>query len=316
MLVGKDKSKGTLRVRRHLRWIWVVYYRALLQPFVWLFWRFLFLRPLIRHVIKFSDGWHFYLRYGRLPHRKALLYNEYLFNLKHSRDFVSNLRACVTDKESVKDFISSILGADKTIKTLAVIKSKKDLKSFAAHKFPAVLKPTHSSGRFLLCESNHKIKESKNILLGWLAHDYFYHSLEFNYSGLEKKIIVEEFLSERFFLEGSVHCKNGIPKIVSLINRYTKERQSYSANKSPLGVSLSFALKDLKVRNWNFFNVLLGECKKLSKPFSYIRIDFYTDGDEIIYGELTNLPAGGNGIFFPENGEEIFSSEFFSDDFV
>lgn len=38
---------------------------------------------------------------------------------------------------------------------------------------------------------------------------------------------------------------------------------------------------------------LLDCARKLSKPFPFVRADFYIDGDKVYFGELTFTPAGG-----------------------
>jgi hypothetical protein len=145
-----------------------------------------------------------------------------------------------------------------------------------------------------------------------VTHDYFRVLLERNYAGLDKRVIVEPWLDEAFLYEGSVHCRGGVPKVVSIIERYTKRRQSYRSDRTPLGVSLGFPLTAFMLPDWGFFDPLLQAAARLSAEFSYIRVDFYTDGERLVFGELTNLPAAGLGQFYPENGEAIFSAAFFA----
>ncbi len=75
---------------------------------------------------------------------------------------------------------------------------------------------------------------------------------------------------------------------------------------------MGYPLKEFEPKDWGFLNSLLKSSRILSGEFSYIRVDFYTDGERVLFGELTNLPAGGNGKFFPAGGEKKFSEVFFS----
>jgi hypothetical protein len=75
---------------------------------------------------------------------------------------------------------------------------------------------------------------------------------------------------------------------------------------------LQYPLKEFEPKDWSFLDSLLKCSRILSGEFRYIRIDFYTDGERILFGELTNLPAGGMGKFFPVGGEKKFSEVFFS----
>jgi hypothetical protein len=175
-----------------------------------------------------------------------------------------------------------------------------------------VVKPTHSFGRIVLVFSESDYHKEKTRIKDWLHQDYFLESLERNYAQLEKKVIVEQYIDDTFAIEGSVHCLEGEPKIISLIDRKTKERQSFDTNKTPLGVSLQYPLKAFEPKDWSFLHSLSKSARILSAEFSYIRIDFYTDGERVLFGELTNLPAGGMGKFFPADGEKTFSKVFFN----
>lgn len=66
--------------------------------------------------------------------------------------------------------------------------------------------------------------------------------------------------------------------MISLIERKTKARQSFDIHKVPLGVSLAFPLKHFEPEYWDFWATLLKSASILSAEFSYIRVDFYTDG--------------------------------------
>lgn len=269
-------------------------------------------RPLLG-LIKGFYVWDFLRRHGRLPLQPSRRFNDFLFSIKAGKEITHPLRRLVTDKEHGKAFITRHIGPGLTPRTLAILRSPDQLAAHVPDVFPVMAKPTHSSGKFLKISSAEEFAESRKIMAEWFRHDYFHASLERNYEGLEKKIIIEAYLDESFRLEGSVHCRNGIARIVSIIDRHTKERQSFSTDRTPLGVSLGYPLKELRVEDWRFFDRLLQHCETLAAPFSYIRVDFYTDGNSLLFGELTNIPAGANGRFFPENGEKIFSRSFFGD---
>ena len=255
---------------------------------------------------------HFLAQYKRLPSQPPTRFNEFLFFLKTSSEIENPLRKRITDKEFSKLFINQALGGIRTIETVSISRTESDINNLSFENFPVVLKPTHSSGRKIIVSNEEELNAARKTLKCWLSHDYFFSSFEKNYEGIEKKVIAEGYLEESYYLEGSVHCREGQAKIVSLINRHSKERESFSTSKIPLGVSLAFPLKKLNFDNLDFFSELISDSEKLATHFTYIRVDFYTNGKDIIFGELTNLPAGGNGKFYPENGEEIFSKYFFS----
>ena len=254
----------------------------------------------------------FLATHKRLPIRPNTLFNDFLFHLSSSSELGRPLRTFITDKEFGKLYVEKKLGAGTTPATLCVLRTPEKVDTYLPATYPIVVKPTHSFGRIVFVFSESDYHKAKTQIKDWLNQDYFLESLEKNYAKLEKKIIVEQYIDDTFTIEGSVHCVSGEPKIITLIDRKTKERQSFDANKSPLGVSLQYPLKAFEPKDWGFLNSLLKSSRILSGEFSYIRIDFYTDGERVLYGELTNLPAGGMGKFFPAGGEKKFSEVFFN----
>jgi hypothetical protein len=260
----------------------------------------------LRHLFQFLEV------HKRLPIRPSTVFNDFLFQLKTSSELGSPLRTYITDKEFAKIYVEKKLGPGTTPVTLCVLRTPEEAETYLPATYPVVIKPTHSSGRIVLVFTESDYRKAKLQIKDWLNQDYFLGDLEKNYAKLEKKIIVEKYIDDAFAIEGSVHCRMGEPKIISLIDRRTKERQSFDANKSPLGVSLGYPLKEFEPKDWGFLSSLLKSSRILSREFSYIRVDFYTDGERVIFGELTNLPAGGNGKFFPAGGEKRFSEAFFN----
>jgi hypothetical protein len=260
----------------------------------------------LRHLFQFL------VVHKRLPIRPNTLFNDFLFQLKASSELGSPLRTLITDKELAKIYVEKKLGTGTTSATLCVLRTPEEVETYLQTTYPAVIKPTHSSGRCVSVFSKSDYRKAKTQFKDWLNEDYFLSDLERNYAKLEKKIIVEKYIDDTFALEGSVHCLSGEPKIISLIDRKTKERQSFDTNKCALGVSLVYPLKEFEPKNWGFLNSLLKSSRILSGEFSYVRVDFYTDGERVVFGELTNLPAGGTGQFSPPGGEKKFSEVFFS----
>ena len=247
----------------------------------------------------------------RLPIHPTLLFNDFLFQLKSGPEITRPLRKLITDKEFAKNYIETKVGIGTTPTTLCILRTPDEVEAYRPPIFPVVIKPTHSWGRIVIAFSESDYQRARTTMTDWLSHDYFLEKLERNYQELDKKIIVEMYIDDIFDIEGSVHCMSGEPRIISLIDRKTKHRQSFDVDKAPLGVSLSFPLREFNPKSWGFLNMLMESSRILSSDFSYIRVDFYTDGERVIFGELTNLPAAGRGKFFPHGGEKKFSEVFF-----
>ena len=270
------------------------------------------LRALGRQFLRADATLAMILRLGRTPGRPDLLFNDFLFELRVGGELDTPLRKRITDKALGKGYIRSRLGEGRTVPTLAVLDTPAAIAAFRPAAYPVAVKPTHSSGQFLRIGSDAEWLAAEDRITGWLDHDFYRLTLQRNYAGIAKRVIVEPWLDESLRLEGSVHCRAGVPKVVSIIERYSKDRQSFSTDRRPLGVSLGFPTTDFDLPDWSFFDPLLQDAATLSAELSYIRLDFYTDGRRVVFGELTNLPAAGLGRFYPAGGEEIFSAVFFA----
>lgn len=247
----------------------------------------------------------------RLPLRPDRRFNDFLFTIKSGSELKSALRMLVTDKEFGKRYVDKKLGSGVTPLTLKILRSVEEIDHCMPSVYPTVIKPTHSSGRLLIARSASEYTNALSTIKNWLQEDYFLDDLEKNYLGLERKVIIEEYIDDSFVLEGSLHCLNGEPKVISLIDRTTKSRQSFDVNTTPLGVSLQYPLMEFEPQSWDFLPHLLSSARELSSEFSYVRVDFYTDTRRVLFGELTHLPAGGTGKFYPRDGEAKFSEAFF-----
>lgn len=247
----------------------------------------------------------------RLPIRPARLFNDFLFQVKSGCELENSLRRRVSDKEYCKLYTEERLGPGTTPPTICVLRSGDEVEGYRPPVFPCVIKPTNSSGRVVIARSEKEYIAALPRIKNWFHEDYFLSDLEKNYATLERKVIFEEYIDDSFSLEGSVHCLRGEPKLVSLIDRYTKARQTFDIDGTPLGVSLYYPLQEFEPASWEFLPALLSQSRILSAEFNYIRVDFFTDTKRVLFGELTNLPAGGIGRFYPPDGEKIFSEVFF-----
>jgi hypothetical protein len=285
---------------------------VLLRLTVWL-WYLPGGRGLARRVLAVQCWLDMLHSFRRAPNRPDVLFNDYLYALKVGPRLETPLMRRLTDKAEVKTYIEERLGPGRTIPTLAVLGSAQAISDYVPPVFPVAVKPTAASGRLLRIGSVEEWAAARAQITSWLGIDYFALHLERHYAGLVQQVIVEPWLEAAFCLEGTVHCRNGVPKAVTVIDRISRARQIYTPEGRPLGVSFIYPLTDFDLDDWGFFQPLLRDCALLSAGLDYIRVDCYSDGKRLIYGELTCLPGGATGRFHPENGEEVFSAVFFAD---
>ena len=56
-----------------------------------------------------------------------------------------------------------------------------------------------------------------------------------------------------------------------------------------------------KIKKPKHYEIMLKLAEKLSKPFDYVRVDFYNINGKIYFGELTHYPGSGMGKFEPSS---------------
>ena len=255
----------------------------------------------------------FAYRHRRPPRRSPLGFNDYLFCVKTDGTLDHPLRRQVTDKPEGKRYIECRLGPGWTVDTIAILGTHDEVDRFAPASFPIVLKPTHSSGRIVVAQSAQDYVAATRLLHSWLEHDYFRQTMEQNYRSLARRIIVEPYVDRSLSLEGSIHCRDGRVRIVSVIDRFDagKRRSSLDRNWRALDVALGFPYVPLQVDRPAYLDQMIEMSEILGAPFPYLRIDFYASENRFVFGELTNLPGGGLARFSSRDGERRFNAALF-----
>ena len=180
-----------------------------------------------------------------------------------------------------------------------------------------VIKWNFGCGQNLICRDKSKlnINEATRLLKEWYElHDIFY----LQYSEMQYKNIVPKLICERLIetesgdlpLDYKLYCFNGKAKYVMLCTDresghpkyyfFDRERKLVRLNKRGLA-----APEDFTISFPNGYDELFYYADKLSKPFPFVRADFYLDKDHVIFGELTFTPCGGYDVNIPRE-QNIF----------
>jgi hypothetical protein len=270
---------------------------------------------------KFFDFFYHFLKHffihKRFPKRNRLLYSDYLFKIKTSSDLLDPLKVFVSDKEFVKHFIKSIIGDEFNVPHLVIINKVEEISN---SKLPLeyVIKPTHSSGQVQFISQKQPIDLYQ--IKKWLNDSYYTTSRELNYKQLKPKLIVEPLIfSNKNNNDYKVFCWKGIPKLiqVDIDRKIDHKRLIYNNKWQLLNITLGTkkilkkSIKDGISKPLNF-ELMLILSHKISSYFEFVRIDFYSNGNQLYIGELTNLPGGGFDKFISINSEKEFSDILFN----
>ncbi|WP_162523782.1 ATP-grasp fold amidoligase family protein [Flavobacterium sp. LMO8] len=217
------------------------------------------------------------------------------------------------DKYEVRNYVEEKIGKSYLSDIFGVYVSVSDI-NFIDLPNQFVLKGTHGSGYNIIVKDKSKlnIEHTKKKLNAFLAENYYYKFCEKIYKDLKPKILVEKYISEidnDELIDYKFHCFHGKPTYV-----YVQKNKSKDIRKSfydlewnqilPEDYISSFYEADFKKPD-NFDEMIM-VAEKLSEGFVFLRVDLYSIGNKIIFGELTFFSNGG----LVRSSIERFNKEF------
>lgn len=254
----------------------------------------------------------FVASHGRLP-SDAKRFNDVLYKLKTSDEILDPLRVFVSDKEFVKLYIKAEVGDQYNIPTLAVLKS---MQAVDDYDFPesCCIKATHASGRVIL--RKHGKPVDKEQIKSWFHLNYYRMRREANYKTLKPKVIVEPLLFDSDNVEDyRFFCFNGRVKMImidmNIRDKPARRRLLFDANWNVLPFSMGYPKAAQSVPRPANFDEMLDVVHRLSRPFGFIRVDLYSNGERLFVGEITNTHADASQNFIPPSAESMASELIF-----
>ena len=132
---------------------------------------------------------------------------------------------------------------------------------------------------------------------------------EWPYKHVRPRILAEEFITDAVhqdLIDYKFYCFNGIPKYCQIItNRSTNEAIDFFDENwihqdfvglNPTCKNNPDCSNMSKPMN---YDKMLDMARTLAMDFPFVRIDFYNVNGKIYFGEITFFPAGGFGVFTP-----------------
>src|SRR5579883_2491583 len=127
----------------------------------------------------------------RLPRISGGGLNDALFHIKTSKEMLDPLRAFVSDKARVKEYVKAKVGDAHNVPTIAVLESYGEVLEFA-YPTDCVIKPTHMSGEIIFRRAGSAIDFGK--VRSWFDKDFYCVTREVNYRHLRPRVIVEPYI--------------------------------------------------------------------------------------------------------------------------
>lgn len=170
-----------------------------------------------------------------------------------------------------------------------------------------VLKWNFGCGQNLICFDKSKLDKDETVkkLKKWYAlKDTFYLAYsEMQYKGIEPKLLCEKLIKTddgRLPVDYKLYCFHGRPDCVLVCDGrddsghgakyyfFDKEWNLLRYNKAGKEAPADFTLPKP-----DGIESVFEYAEKLTKPFPFVRADFYLENGNVIFGELTFTPCGG-----------------------
>jgi hypothetical protein len=247
----------------------------------------------------------------RWPRPRRPLFNDRLFAIKTSGEIAEPLRVFTSDKEFVKLYVRATVGEAHNVPTLAVLRSLEECRHY---EFPrrCVIKPTHMSGTVILRRNGEPV--DLGLIERWFATNLYVESRESNYQHLAPKIIVEPFVFENDNpSDYKIFCADGRPGLIQVdSDRHSRHvRSFYDVQWRRQPFSMTYPPSDTDAPRPANLELMLDLAARLSSHFSFVRVDFYSDGEQALVGEITHCHGGAREYFVPRSAEQQASQLLF-----
>jgi hypothetical protein len=223
------------------------------------------------------------------------------------------------DKYRARQYIKDKIGweAENHLIPLLYVTDNPETIPFDKLPMEYIIKPNNAAGRWILAEGIDGLKKydinyihkerlnlSKEEIINeckkWFKTVHGQEWYEWAYSQIDPLIIIEKLLKEE---NGNLPSDyrfamfNGECKFMYITSPRLKTFNYYDANWNALDIKREGHAVAPLIDKPKRFNKMIEFAKKLSKPFDFVRIDFYLVDDYIYFGEITHYPGSGHAKF-------------------
>ena len=164
-----------------------------------------------------------------------------------------------------------------------------------------VLKCTHGCGYNIICEDKKLLdrEEVKRKIDKWMRIDISKLGGEVHYASIKPMIICESFLDDSsgnlpsdykvYCFDGMAYCTMACTERGSGTTKFDFYDREW---KKKLPYSQQSALAGRNIQKPEAYEEIIEAAERLSKPFPFVRMDFYSINGKAVMGEMTFTPNG------------------------
>ncbi|GLH66277.1 ATP-grasp fold amidoligase family protein [Geothrix edaphica] len=212
------------------------------------------------------------------------------------------LKTQCADKYGMRAYAMELGYGDLLVDLLGVYEKPEDI-DFALLPERFVLKATHGCGYNLICRDKRNLdfREARLQLEQWLKEDFASVFGEVQYADIPRRIICERFLDDGSGVLPSdykLHCFHGRVHFTTVCTGRGADGQgaAYDHYDREWAAQVPISKSGVHPERWHpqpaGYSQMLEAAEALSKPFPYVRMDFYAVDGKAVLGEMTFTPAG------------------------
>ncbi|PQJ23148.1 ATP-grasp fold amidoligase family protein [Tenacibaculum sp. SG-28] len=225
----------------------------------------------------------------------------------------------LVDKFAVRDYVKDKIGGQYLNECYGVYQSPSEV-DFNKLPNQFVIKATHASSYNLIVKDKEKldVNNAKLLFKKWMRTNQYYRTgQEWAYKDVQPRLIAEKFLEEKgqsSLIDYKFYCFKGEVKFLEVhLDRKDNHKRSFydlDFKKLPFRVVSLDKTIDKEIEKPTTLNKMIALSKKLSGDFPFVRVDFYSINDKIIFGEMTFYPNDGRKDFYPEKYNKVIGDWF------
>ena len=216
----------------------------------------------------------------------------------------------MVDKYEVKEIVGRIIGKQYIIPNLGVWDN---FESIDYEQLPNqfVLKTTHDSGGVVIVKDkqNFDVNKTHRVIKKSLSRNYYYSGREWPYKNVKPRIIAEKYMTDESGFElkdYKVFVFGGKPYCIQVdYDRFINHKRNfYSTSWEYLPFTTRYPTdSEHKIECPACLETMLALSKQLAQFLdnpAFIRTDFYINGSDVYFGEITFYHGSGFEKFYPE----------------
>ncbi|MBR0256584.1 MAG: hypothetical protein IJQ58_02495, partial [Synergistaceae bacterium] len=217
----------------------------------------------------------------------------------------SPLKTKLADKVAVREWVAEKIGGEYLVPLIGVYDSFDDI-DFDALPDSFVIKCSHDSGSYTLVRDKRKLNMAlmRRKYDLHMSHNFAWMGFELHYRDIPHKIVVEQYVDNAAVNDYRFYCFDGRPCFCA-VDFYGLAHQRNARN--IYGMEWNLQPFMLEYPNYmgeapcpeNFGDMKEIACN-LAEGFGHVRVDLYSAGEKVYFGEMTFAHAGGFQKLIPD----------------